>query len=133
MTGSASIPFQQKFTLPDVTRSVSEEYGEDAVKFIDLENFFNVYQNEDAYYCFNLNSTVYIDVPPSRLKTYVCQHDMHWPTISYNVYGTVRLAWALMKVNNITPDAAFNIIPAGSEIKYLDRSDITTVIDGFSN
>ena len=121
-------PYQKAFRLPDIFQ---DNQGE--VKFTDLENFFNVYQDTDAYYRYNINSTVYLDVPASRLKTYVCQHDIHWPTISYNIYGTVRLAWVLMKVNGITPDIAFNIVPAGSEVKYLDRSDITTVIDGFSS
>lgn len=121
-------PFQKAFRLPDILQD-----GNGSVKFIDLDNFFHIYQDEDTYYRYNLNSTVYIDVPPSRLKTYVCQHDMHWPIISYNIYGTVRLAWVLMKINNITPDIAFEIVPASSEVKYLDRNDITTVIDGFSD
>lgn len=120
-------PFERKFHLAEILKD-----DDSSVKFTDLDNFFNIYQNPDAYFQYNFNSTVYIDVPTSRLKTYVCQHDMHWPTISYNIYGTVRLAWVLMKVNNITPDLAFNIVPASSEVKYLDRSDITTVIDGFS-
>lgn len=120
-------PFERKFHLAEILKD-----DDSSVKFTDLDNFFNIYQNPDAYFQYNINSTVYLDVPPSRLKTYVCQHDMHWPTISFNVYGTVHLAWVLMKVNNITPDIAFEIIPAGSEVKYLDRSDITTVIDGFS-
>lgn len=117
---------KKKFKLPQVLHD-----GDGSVKFTDLENFFNVYQDENAYYHFNLNSTVYLSVPPSRLKSYACQHDLHWPTISYNLYGTVRLAWVLMKINNITPDISFNIVPAGSVVKYLDRSDITTVIDQF--
>ena len=120
-------PFERKFHLAEILKD-----DDSSVKFTDLDNFFNIYQNPDAYFQYNINSTVYLDVPPSRLKTYVCQHDMHWPTISFNVYGTVHLAWVLMKVNNITPDIAFEIVPAGSEVKYLDRSDITTVIDGFS-
>ena len=117
---------KKKFRLPQVLND-----GDGSVKFTDLENFFHVYQDKDAYYHFNLNSTVYLAVPPSRLKSYVCQHDLHWTTISYNIYGTVRLAWVLMKVNGITPDISFNIVPAGSVVKYLDRSDITTVIDQF--
>lgn len=108
-------------------------YSDDAaVKFTDLDNFFNIYQNEDSYYYFNLNSTVYIDVPQERLQTYVCQHDLHWSIISFNIYGTVRLAWLLMKLNGITSDLAFQIIPAGSKVKYLDKSDVATVISRFS-
>ena len=103
--------------------------GDAEVKFDDLETTFNIYQDKYNYFYYNLNSTVYISIPSSRLKTYVCQHDVHWPTISYNLYGTVRLAWLLMKINNITPMISFKIIPAGSQIKYLDKSDLATVID----
>ena len=119
---------QAPFRLIDVF-----ENDEELVKFTDLENFFNIYQDKNAYYFFNLNSTLYLDIPPSRLKTFVVQHDMHWSTISYHLYDTVRLAWLLMKVNNITPNIAFDIIPAGSTVKYLDRSDIATVIDALTN
>ena len=110
---------------------VSETFNdeESQVKFDDLENFFNVYQDKYNYFYCNLNSTIYVSIPSNRLKTYVCQHDIHWPTISYNLYGTVRLAWLLMKINNITPTISFKIVPAGSEVKYLDRSDLATVID----
>lgn len=117
----------KKFKIADVFDSDQVD-----ISFLDFENFFNIYQDENAYYFYNLNSTVYLDIPQSRLKNYVCQYDLHWPTISYNIYGTVRLAWVLMKVNNISPDIAFNIVPAGSTVKYLDRNDITTIIDSFS-
>ena len=113
--------------LPDVIEDDS------VYKFTDFDNFFHIYQDKDSNFYYNLNSTMYFDVPQERLKTYVCQHDIHWPTISYNLYGTVRLAWVLMKINNITPDLSFEIIPAGSKVKYLDRSDITTVIENFKD
>lgn len=102
-------------------------------KFTDFDNFFDIYQDEESNFFYNLNSTMYFDVPDSHLKTYICQHDIHWPTISYNIYGTVRLAWLLMKINEITPDLAFKIIPSGSKVKYLDKSDIATVVSNFGN
>ena len=107
--------------------------GEAEVKFDDLENFFHIYQDKYDYFYYNLNSTLYLSIPPERLKTYVCQHDIHWPTISYNIYGTVRLAWLLMKVNSIIPSLSFKIVPAGSEVKYLDRSALATVIDSLGD
>jgi len=111
---------------------IRELFNNDSiVKFTDLENFFNVYQDKNNYYFFNLNSSVYFDVPTERLQTYVCQHDLHWSIISYNIYGTVRFAWLLMKINGITPDLAFEIVPAGSKVKYLDRSDVSVAITEF--
>ena len=121
---STNNPFEKKYSLTEVLGNES-----DFVKFTDFENFLNVYKDEQSFFRFNNNSTLHVIVPPTRLKTYVCQHDMHWPTISYNLYTTVRLAWLLMKINNITPALAFEKIPAGSRVKYLDRSDVTTVID----
>lgn len=113
--------------LPDIIENDS------AYKFTDFDNFFHIYQDKDSNYFYNLNSTMYFEIPEERLKTHVCQHDEHWPTISYELYGTVRLAWVLMKINNIVPSLSFKIIPAGSRVKYLDRSDITTVIENFGD
>lgn len=111
--------------------SILEDPGQEVLTFVDFENSLNIYQDKDDFYFYNLNSTIYLDVPNEMLKSFVCQHDLHWPTISYHIYGTVRLAWVLMKLNNITPNIAFEIVPAGSVVKYLDRADITTLIDKF--
>ena len=116
--------FEKKYSLTEVLGNET-----DSVKFTDFENFLNVYKDEQSFFRFNLNSTLYVRVPSSRLKTFKCQHDMHWSTISYNIYTTVRLAWLLMKLNNISPALAFEKVPAGSSVKYLDRSDVTMVID----
>lgn len=107
------------------------EGSDSLLTFVDFENFLNIYQDKDDFYFYNLNSTLYLDVPESRLKKFPCQHDLHWSTISYKIYGTVRLAWLLMKINHITPATAFNIVPAGSIVKYLDRGDLTIVLDEF--
>ena len=122
-------PYQEKFQLTDIFNTANNE---ESVKFTDLENFFDIYQDKNSYYRFNLNSTVYISIPQSRLKTFLCKYDMHWPTISYQIYGPVRLAWILMKINGITQDISFNIVPAGSSINYPDRGDITKIIDQFT-
>ena len=121
-------PFEEKYKLTDIL-----ERGDSSVKFTDLENFFNVYRDKNDYFRYNVNSTIYLDVPSSRLKTYVCQHDMHWPTISYAIYNTVRLSWVLMKINGITPEISFDVVPAGSKVKYLEMSDVTTILDGFTD
>ena len=105
--------------------------GEPLLTFVDFENSLNVYQDKNDFYFYNLNSTIYLDVPNSRLKKFICQHDLHWPIISYKIYGTVRLAWLLMKINHIMPKLAFEIVPAGSIVSYLDRGDLTTVLDNF--
>jgi len=43
-----------------VDDALPNEYIEQ-ISYTDLENSFNVYQDEDGFYKFNLNSTVVID------------------------------------------------------------------------
>ena len=90
------------------------------LKITDLENMFDVYVRQDGGYAYNLNETVYVDVPDSQLLDYVCQTRMHWPLISYRIYGTTRLAWLLMKVNRVQPDDMFRAKEPSETVKYLD-------------
>lgn len=99
------------------------------VRLVDFENFFDVYvdkNNRDMYY-FNLNSTMYID--GDSLPTYELSHNLFWTQISYNIYKTTRLWWILMKVNNIQIDNAFDIIEAGSSIKYIPIEQIQQITE----
>ena len=45
---------------------------------------------------------------------------MHWPSISYKVYGSTRLAWLLMKLNDIRDQNIFDQVKAGTRIRYLE-------------
>ena len=81
---------------------IYENYG-DVVKITDFEHFFNVYQDGKKNFKYNLNSTVYFDTKNAKTLEYVVKYDSHWTLISYNIYKTTRLAWLLMKLNDVKP------------------------------
>ena len=91
--------------------------------FFDLDKMFSMFIDEHGRWKFNLNSTFYlIDIPDEVCEWYVCPTDMHWPSISLKVYGSTRLAWFLMKLNGPRDQSIFDIIKAGTRIRYLDYS-----------
>lgn len=99
------------------------------VKVTNLENFFNVYKDENQFYFFNLNSSLYLDFPKESLQTYNCTSDLHWSTISYILFNTVNLAWLLLKVNNVPNNKTFEKVPAGTTIYYPTNNDIITILN----
>lgn len=99
----------------------------------DLENALSIYKNKDGNYIYNLNETVYLNIPTSRLEIYIPDHPSHWPLISYKLYNTTRLAWLLMKVNHIDAKDVFKIIPASMPIYYVNDVDVRTIIDNILN
>lgn len=40
---------------------------DDSVKITDLDGFFDVYEDSHKNYYYNLNSTLYVNIPESRL------------------------------------------------------------------
>ena len=95
----------------------------------DLENMFSCYLSTKGVWTLNLNSSFYaINLPEEVFSHIILNTDMHWPTISWNIYGTTRLAWLLMKLNNIKDATIFTKVPAGSAVKYLDRGEYVNKI-----
>jgi len=72
------------------------------VSMLDFENFFDITTDRNGYKRYNLNSTLYLNYSYGDLLEYVPSHDLHWTTVSYNIYGTTRLAWLLCKINKIS-------------------------------
>ena len=98
------------------------------LKITDLDNFFTVHIDNRGNYMYNLNEGVYIDVPDSMTNVFICDQKMHWPLISYKLYGTTRLAWLLMKINKVGADQMFDAKYPTDEIKYIDKDMIQSVI-----
>lgn len=99
------------------------------VKITDFENFFDVFEDQrDSRkpYFFNLNSTVYFDGVPQ--EKYKLAHDMFWTTISYELYKTTRLWWVLMKINNVKCENTFDIVPAATTIRYIDKETLQQIL-----
>lgn len=68
-----------------------------------FENIFNVYQNEDGVYYYNLLNNIVFpqNLPDSFFTLYSIQPGDTWPYISYKVYDTPNLWWVILLANNI--------------------------------
>lgn len=98
-----------------------------AEKF-DLDNMFKIHVDKKNNLVFNLNETMYLEIPNTKLKTFVPDHPLHWPTISYKIYGTTRLAWLLMKLNGVKAYNLFEKIPPTMPVYYIEDGDIMSVV-----
>lgn len=96
------------------------------LKITDLENFFDVLEDKRKNTVYDLNSTVYLNVNPKELPTFVCDCVAQWPLLSYKIYGTTRLAWLLQKLNNASASDILQSKKPGDEVKYLP----TQYVDG---
>lgn len=115
-------------TIQDVKKDRRDEVD---VQGYDLENAFGVFEDRRGNYVYNLNQTVYFpdldQLPDSALKYYQCKELDQWTTVSYNVYGTTRYAWLIMKVNKIR-DALVKPFK-GQVIAYLPQDALKSVLD----
>lgn len=104
-------------------------------KTTDFENLFDINSDRLGRYGFNLNENLYLDIPDSALNTYTCQYsEMHWPLISYIIYGTTRLAWLLMKLNNVSVKDMFTPKRASDTVKYINKEtlpQLVKVVNGY--
>ena len=53
---------------------------------------------------------------------------MHWPLISYMLYGSTRFAWLLLKINNVSTADVFKIKRNGEVIKYLNKDRLPGIV-----
>lgn len=98
------------------------------LKITDLETTFNVFLDSKDNYHYNLNQTLYFNIPEYYFQEFICTHDMHWPLISYKIYGTTRLAWILMKFNNVQTKDVFKKKLSGDKIKYISQEKMQDII-----
>lgn len=68
-----------------------------------LENIFNVYQDQNGMYFYNLLQTVVFptDLPDNLFESYAIRFGDTWPYISYKKYKTPNLWWVILLANNI--------------------------------
>ena len=115
---------------------ISDVIGNDEkyLRVTDFENFFSVYVDRRGNQSFNLNETLVLDFDRDVMPVYTCQAPMFWPLVSYNLYGTTRLAWLLMKLNDVRPADVFEKIPAGTKVRYAGNetvSELTRIINDY--
>lgn len=98
----------------------------------DFENFLDVcYNKKSQKMNFNLNSTVYFNIDESQYLYTTVSADLHWTIISYNIYGTTRLAWLLMKLNAVNAENTFCLVRAGTKIRYLSKELVQDIIKSY--
>ena len=98
----------------------------------DLENIFSVHEDKDLGVPIpNLNETAYLNLNEG-LKIFITDHPLHWSIISYRLYGTVRLTWLLLKLNNVKPDSCFKRVPPATPVIYLDVPYVQYVLNAMT-
>ena len=104
-------------------------------KTTDLDNLFDINEDTLGRVGFNLNENLYLNIPDNALNIYICQYtEMHWPLISYIIYGTTRFAWLLMKLNNVSVENAFMPKHASETVKYISKThlpELIKIINGY--
>lgn len=103
------------------------------LKIADLENMFEVYLDKNAKYMYNLNETLCFVGNNAQLNNYKLNHDMFWPLVSYKLYNTTRYAWLLMKLNNVDGDHIFDILKAGTIVKYMEEESLSRILGIINN
>lgn len=80
--------------IPDLPKLKDERY----------ENIFQVFQDEDDRYYYNLLETINFpeNLPAGFFTTYTVVPGDTLPYISYKLYKTIHVWWVVCLVNNIT-------------------------------
>jgi hypothetical protein len=83
------------------------------------ENIFEVYEDSDIGYFYNLLKTVNfpMDLDPTIYNIYVVRPGDTWTLIAWTVYNNISLWWSICALNNI--QNPLNMPPPGTEIKTL--------------
>lgn len=68
-----------------------------------LESIFNVYQEQNGMYFYNLLQTIHFpyNLPANLFTSYNIKQGDTWPYISYKAYKTPNLWWIILLANNI--------------------------------
>lgn len=102
------------------------------LKKYDLENMLSIFKDKNNNFVFNLNETLFINVSFDSLLPYKVNYPMHWSLISYKLYGTTRLAWLLLKLNNVACEDIFKKVDSNTAIVYLDNASVSHIINSIN-
>lgn len=94
-----------------------------------LENLFTIAEDANGNFFFNLTETVQFDddIPAELLGRYVVDGRVSWHNISYRIYGTVNLWWAILAVNkSFSP----MVLPeVGSVLYFIEKTTLISILD----
>lgn len=98
-----------------------------------MENIFNVYQNNEGKYYYNLLQTIVFpqNLPKIMFDLYNTQYGDTWPLISYKHYRTPNMWWIILLANNILD--ATKIPKPGFSIKIPIESLAQSIIKQINN
>ena len=94
-----------------------------------MENMFNVYQDTDGMYYYNLLKTVEFpdNLPIILFDNYTTRYGDTWPFISFKTYNNPNLWWVILLANKIhnplTP------IPNGRNISIPKNSVVREILE----
>jgi hypothetical protein len=100
-----------------------------SIDIVDFENFFKIHKDNNGYYKYNLNENLYINVEPENCEQYILKTRAYWPLISYKIYNTTKLAWLLMKINDVKGENIFEYKNPGDIIYYLPRETVEQIVN----
>lgn len=82
-----------------------------------FENIFNVYQDENGMYFYNLLQTVVFpkNLPQNLFTDYTIRYEDSWPYISYKTLNSPNLWWIIVLANDIVNPT--KLPPPGTIIK----------------
>jgi hypothetical protein len=93
------------------------------------ENIFNVYEDSDIGYFYNLLRTINFpqDLDPNTYNTYIIEPLDTWPLISWKLYNSIFLWWSICSLNNI--QNPLEMPDPGTEIKILKPLYLQSVLN----
>ena len=97
-----------------------------------FENVFNVYQDENSKYFYNLLQTVVLPtgLPDSYFTRYVTKLQDTWPYISYKTLGRIDLWWIIAQFNGVVNPTS--TIDTGITLRIPTIDVVNTIIDSIN-
>ena len=98
-----------------------------------IENIYSVIKDSDSGYYYNiLNKVSFPDNMDEQLFTYYIPNGREaWTTISYKVYGTIKLWWLIADFNKITNPIDFP--SAETKLKIPKPIVVRHILDTIAN
>ena len=93
-----------------------------------MDNFFNVLQDTDGNYFYDLSDTVIIDtenMSPLLFDEYTIQENDSLMRLALRFYGSYNLWWVIAVSNNI--DDPFTLV-TGNTLRIIKRSNLGQII-----
>lgn len=101
----------------------------DKIFFQNYENLFNVYEDSDGLFFYNINRTVNLPDKISAFykEEYVTEHGDTWTNLAYRFYNDVKLWWIICLTNGIMNPCEFP--KPGTILSILNNDVVKTILN----